>query len=81
MGPASSAERRERKGDSRAARKQLTRLERQLAQLERREARLHEELAAHATDFARVAELDAQLRTVVAERESAEHAWLELTTD
>jgi ABC transport system ATP-binding/permease protein len=81
MGPASSAERRERKGDSRAARKELTRLERQLAQLERREARLHEELAAHATDFARVAELDAQLRTVVAERESAEHAWLELTTD
>jgi ABC transport system ATP-binding/permease protein len=81
MGPASSADRRERKGDSRAARKELTRLERQLAQLERREARLHEELAAHATDFARVAELDAQLRTVVAERESAEHAWLELTTD
>jgi ABC transport system ATP-binding/permease protein len=81
MGPASSAERRERKGDSRAARKELTRLERQLAQLERREARLHEELAAHATDFARVAELDGQLRTVVAERESAEHAWLELTTD
>jgi ABC transport system ATP-binding/permease protein len=81
MGPASSAERRERKGDSRAARKELTRLERQLAQLERREARLHEDLAAHATDFARVAELDGQLRTVVAERESVEHAWLELTTD
>ncbi len=81
MRTTSSAERRERKGDSRAARKELTRLERQLAQLERREARLHEELAAHATDFARVAELDAELRAVVANREATEHSWLELTTD
>ncbi|MFN2518560.1 MAG: ABC-F family ATP-binding cassette domain-containing protein, partial [Jatrophihabitantaceae bacterium] len=38
---AASAERRERKGDSRAARRELTRLERQLAQLEKREASLH----------------------------------------
>ncbi len=76
---AGAADRRERKGDSRAARKELTRLERQLAQLERREARLHDELAANATDFPRVAELDAELRTVVAEREATEHAWLELS--
>jgi ABC transport system ATP-binding/permease protein len=80
-GAASAADRRERKGDSRAGRKELTRIERQLAQLERREARLHDELAARATDFARVAELDAELRSVVAEREAAEHSWLELTTD
>jgi ATP-binding cassette subfamily F protein uup len=78
---ADTADRRERKGDSRAARKELTRLERQIAQLEKREARLHEQLAAHATDFARVAELDAELRTVVADREAAEHAWLELGDD
>jgi ABC transport system ATP-binding/permease protein len=81
LGAASSAERRERKGDSRAARKELTRLERQLAQLDRREDRLHKELAEHATDFARVAELDAELRAVVAEREAAEHSWLELAEE
>jgi ABC transport system ATP-binding/permease protein len=73
------ADRRERKGDSRAARKELTRLERRISALETREATLHDELAAHATDFARVAELDAELRAVVAERQAAEHAWLELS--
>ncbi|MDT4943499.1 MAG: transport system ATP-binding/permease protein, partial [Pseudonocardiales bacterium] len=78
---ADAADRRERKGDSRAARKELTRLERQIAQLEKREVRLHDELAAHATNFAHVAELDAELRTVVADREAAEHAWLELSTE
>ena len=78
---AASAERRERKGDSRAARKELVRLERQLAQLAKREVTLHDELATHATDFARASELNAELRAVVAERVDAEHAWLELTDD
>jgi len=77
----SVAARRESKGDSRAARKEMTRLERQVAQLEKREARLHEQLAEHATDFAKVAELDAELRAVVAEREAAEEAWLELADE
>ena len=66
------------KGDSRLARKELTRLERQIAQLEKREAVLHTQLAEHATDFARVAELDAELRSVVADREAAENLWLDL---
>jgi ABC transport system ATP-binding/permease protein len=78
-GTVASTDRRVRKGDSRAARKELTRLERQLAQLERRESKLHDDLITHATDFARVQELDAELRAVVAEREATEHAWLELT--
>jgi ATP-binding cassette subfamily F protein uup len=69
------------RGDSRAARKELTRLERQIAQLDKREKALHAELATHATDFARVAELDAELRAAVAEREAAEEAWLELSDD
>ncbi len=72
------AERRERKGDSRSARKELSRLERQIAQLERREAQLHTQLAAHATDFTRVSSLDAELRAARAEREAAEQSWLEL---
>jgi ATP-binding cassette subfamily F protein uup len=74
-------ERRGSKGDSRAARKELTRLERQIAQLEKREATLHDKLAAHATDFAKVAELDTELRAVVADREAAEEQWLELSDD
>ncbi|MGI8760321.1 MAG: ABC-F family ATP-binding cassette domain-containing protein [Jatrophihabitantaceae bacterium] len=78
---AAVAERRERKGDSRTARRELTRLERRIAQLERREATLHTELAANATDFGRVAELDAELRTVVAEREAAEESWLRLSDE
>lgn len=69
------------KGDSRAARKELTRLERQIATLEKREAALHDELAAHATDFAKVAELDAELRQTVAAREAAEENWLTLSDE
>jgi ATP-binding cassette subfamily F protein uup len=65
-------------GDTRAAKKELQRIERQLARLEEQEAKLHAELAANATDFSRVAELDTQLRTVRAEREELELAWLEL---
>ena len=75
------SERRARRGDSRGARKELTRLERQIATLERREAALHEQLARHATDFGQVAELDATLRGVVAEREAAEEAWLALSDE
>jgi ATP-binding cassette subfamily F protein uup len=73
--------RRERRGDSRAARKELTRLERQIATLSKREVALHDELARNSTDFARVATLDAELRSVVADREAAEHLWLELSDD
>jgi ATP-binding cassette subfamily F protein uup len=73
--------RRERRGDSRAARKELTRLERQIATLSKREVALHDELARISTDFARVATLDAELRSVVADREAAEHLWLELSDD
>ena len=79
---AAAGERRERRGgDTRAARKELTRLERRVETLHRREAALHDQLAAHATDYARVAELDAELRAVVTERETVEHAWLELADE
>jgi ATP-binding cassette subfamily F protein uup len=79
--PAAESTTRARKGDSRAARRELTRLERQIATLERREAALHAELAEHATDFERVAALDAELRDVVKERGAAEHSWLELAEE
>jgi ATP-binding cassette subfamily F protein uup len=75
----SDGERRERKGDTRAARKELARIERQIAALEKREARLHAELAEHATDYGRVAALDAELRAAISEREQLEESWLELS--
>jgi ABC transport system ATP-binding/permease protein len=63
---------------ARAARRELTRLERRIATLERQEAQLHEELARHATDHERVLELDTRLREIGAEKDEAESAWLEL---
>jgi ATP-binding cassette subfamily F protein uup len=65
--------------DSRAAKKELTKLERQVAKLDTREKELHAKLADHATDYERVAALDAELRAVQAEREAAEEAWLALS--
>jgi hypothetical protein len=53
-------------------------LERQVGKLEQREADLHDELARHATDYAKVSELDAALRAVQTERAETEDAWLTL---
>jgi ATP-binding cassette subfamily F protein uup len=74
--PDDEPQRRANKGDSRATRKELARLERRIQQLEKQEATLHDQLAAHATDFAKVAELDAKLRAASAERQAAEEQWL-----
>ncbi|PYC82701.1 glycerophosphodiester phosphodiesterase [Streptomyces tateyamensis] len=65
-------------GDARAAKKELAKLERQIAKLEQQETKLHEQLAEHAADFSKVAELDAQLRKVQGEKEELELSWLEL---
>jgi ATP-binding cassette subfamily F protein uup len=61
----------------RAARKEVARLERALERLADRELALHDEMAAAATDFERLRSLQAELGTVVAEREALEAAWLE----
>ncbi|MEU5838952.1 ABC-F family ATP-binding cassette domain-containing protein [Streptomyces diacarni] len=63
---------------SRAAQKEMQRIERQLEKTEQREAELHGEMAEHATDFERVAQLDAELREVRDKREELEMRWLEL---
>jgi ABC transport system ATP-binding/permease protein len=68
-------------GEARAARKELARLERTVAKLEQREAALHDEMARHATDYARIADLDAQLKAVQADRAEAEDAWLALADE
>jgi ATP-binding cassette subfamily F protein uup len=60
----------------RAARKEAARLERRLEKLGGEEERLHADLAAAATDHARVMELDARLRELQAEKERVETDWL-----
>ena len=64
-------------GDVRTARKELTRLERQISKLTARETKLHAEMALKATDHTAVQALDAELRTLTAERDQLEEAWLE----
>lgn len=65
----------------RAARKELTRLERALDRLTRREQELHHALAEAATDHERLLALDAELRAVVADKDHTEEAWLTLAAE
>ena len=62
----------------RVARKELQRLERQLDRASAREAALNEELAANATDYEKLTELGARLRTLQAEKTGLEEQWLEV---
>jgi len=64
----------------RTARKELQRLERQLDRASAREAALSEELAANATDYEKLTELGAQLRTLQAEKTGLEERWLEVAS-
>jgi ABC transport system ATP-binding/permease protein len=61
----------------RAARKEIARLERELDRAAAREAELHAAMAAAATDFARLGELQADLDALTARREALEAAWLQ----
>ncbi|MGW0213831.1 ABC-F family ATP-binding cassette domain-containing protein [Micromonospora chokoriensis] len=80
-GPAASSGAGMSAAEVRQARKELTRLERQLGKLDQRETTLLDQLAADATDYARVAELDAQLKDLRAERERIEESWMTLAED
>ncbi|MGW5349989.1 ABC-F family ATP-binding cassette domain-containing protein [Streptomyces sp. NPDC004031] len=68
-------------GDTRAAKKELQRIERQLDKAAEKEKALHARIAEHATDFAKVAEIDAELRALREEREDLEMRWLELADE
>jgi ATP-binding cassette subfamily F protein uup len=61
----------------RAAKKELNRIERQLAKLTETETKLHAELAANASDYERLAVLDAEVRKLADERGELETAWFE----
>ncbi|GAA3626619.1 ABC-F family ATP-binding cassette domain-containing protein [Streptomyces chitinivorans] len=66
---------------SRAAQKELQRIERRLERIEERQAALHAKMAEHATDFEKVAGLDAELRELTDERDDLETRWLELAEE
>jgi len=66
-------------GDTRAAKKELTRLERALGQLDKREAALLSSIAEQAADHTAVLALDAELRQVREGKARAEDTWLELS--
>ncbi|GAA2961651.1 MULTISPECIES: ABC-F family ATP-binding cassette domain-containing protein [Streptomyces] len=66
---------------ARAAKKELQKVERQLDKMSTRETELHAQIAAHATDFEKVARLDTELRELVAERDVLEMRWLELAEE
>jgi ATP-binding cassette subfamily F protein uup len=62
--------------DARAAKKEASRLERRMLKLDADEKKLHGQLAAAASDYAKAAELDAQLKAVHAEKVQVEEEWL-----
>lgn len=66
---------------ARAAKKELQKVERQLEKMSTKETSLHAQIADNATDFEKVAKLDAELRELVAERDVLEMRWLELAED
>ncbi len=61
----------------RAARKEAARLERAIEKLNEREGSLHAAMGTSASDYVRLASLQAELDEAVAERERLEGAWLE----
>ncbi|MGW5422342.1 ABC-F family ATP-binding cassette domain-containing protein [Streptomyces sp. NPDC003943] len=67
--------------DARAAKKELQKVERQLDKVSEKETKLHAQIADNATDFEKVAKLDAELRELAGEREELEMRWLELAED
>ncbi|MFE3444365.1 ABC-F family ATP-binding cassette domain-containing protein [Nocardia sp. NPDC059180] len=65
----------------RAARKELAKLERSIDKLSEREQKLHAALADAATDPDKLLTLGAELKQVLAEKETAEERWMELADD
>ncbi|CUR58262.1 ABC transporter related protein [metagenome] len=63
--------------EERTARKAIAKLDKQLARLAQQEAALNAEIAEHAQDYDKLAELTARLNALHAEKETAELEWLE----
>ncbi|MEC4015218.1 ABC-F family ATP-binding cassette domain-containing protein [Streptomyces sp. H27-D2] len=78
---AAPAEAKQTSGETRAAKKELQRIERRLSRIVDNEAKLHTQIADNSTDFALVAKLDTELRDLLSERDGLEMQWLELAED
>jgi ABC transport system ATP-binding/permease protein len=65
-------------GEARAARKELSRIERRLEKIGSAEKRLHDQMAENATDHERVSALDAELRDLAVEKSGLEDQWMAL---
>jgi ATP-binding cassette subfamily F protein uup len=63
--------------DTQRAEREVKRLERSIEKLAERERGLHEQMLESASDHGRLAELQAELEVIAAEREQLEAAWLE----
>ncbi len=66
-------------GDTRAAKKELTRVEREIARRDKEHEQVLAEIAAQASDYDAVAKLDTRLREVEARKAELEDLWLELS--
>ncbi|TMR90015.1 ABC-F family ATP-binding cassette domain-containing protein [Nonomuraea basaltis] len=64
--------------EERELRKELNRLERQLDKLTDQEARLHAAMAEAASDYGKLGTLDAELREIIAQKDTIEAEWLDL---
>jgi len=63
--------------EEREAKKAIARIEKQLARVTEREEALHAAIAEHASDYEKLAELDAELREVTSQKDALEEEWLE----
>ncbi|MFI2368519.1 ABC-F family ATP-binding cassette domain-containing protein [Streptomyces sp. NPDC018833] len=79
--PAAAVGKEKSAADARVAKKELQRIERQLDKISDKETKLHAQIADNATDFEKVAKLDAELRELAGERDELEMRWLELAED
>jgi ATP-binding cassette subfamily F protein uup len=78
---ATPAARRRTGGDSRAAQKEVARIERQLDRLASKEKELHAAMATHATDADKLAQLTDELTAVGTQQADLEERWMELAED
>ncbi|PSK98370.1 ATP-binding cassette subfamily F protein uup [Murinocardiopsis flavida] len=62
--------------ERRTAQKDMQRVERRIDRITAREAELHELMAQAADDYTRLADLDAELKALTAEKDELEEAWL-----
>lgn len=65
--------------EERAARKTLARIDKRLERIAEREAALHDEMAAHLTDYDLLARVGAELSGLQAEKDELELEWLEVS--